>query len=101
VLAGQPTLLAGRAWSTASSGETVVLPAGTRHAYRNRSAETVHMVCHVRPPSSLQEFLEEVAALARDGEISRQGLPRNYGALPEAAALARATARWSRCSFRR
>jgi hypothetical protein len=33
-------------------------------------------------------FLEEVAALARDGKISRQGLPRNYGALPEAAALA-------------
>ncbi|HET8873864.1 MAG TPA: cupin domain-containing protein [Gaiellaceae bacterium] len=88
VLAGEPTFLAGRAWSTASSGETVVVPAGTRHAYRNRGAETVHMVCHVRPPSSLQEFLEEVAALARDGKISRRGLPTSYGALLEAAALA-------------
>jgi quercetin dioxygenase-like cupin family protein len=88
VLAGQPTFLAGRTWSTASPGETVVVPAGTRHAYRNRSDQTVHMVCHVRPPSSLQEFLEDVAALARDGKINSRGLPRNYGALLEATALA-------------
>jgi quercetin dioxygenase-like cupin family protein len=88
VLAGQPILLAGRRWSTASPGETVVVPARTRHAYRNRGDQTVHMVCHVRPPSSLQEFLEDVAALARAGKISRRGLPTSYGALLEAAALA-------------
>jgi quercetin dioxygenase-like cupin family protein len=88
VLAGQPTFLAGRTWSTASPGETVVVPAGTRHAYRNRSDQTVHMVCDVRPPSSLQDFLEGVARLARDGKISPRGLPTSYGALLEAAALA-------------
>ena len=88
VFAGQPSFLAGRTWATASPGETVVVPAGTRHAYRNRGDETVHMVCHVRPPSSLQEFLEAVAALARDGKISRRGLPTSYGALLEAAVIA-------------
>jgi quercetin dioxygenase-like cupin family protein len=88
VLAGQPTFLAARRWTTASPGETVVVPAGTRHAYRNRGEETVHMVCHVRPPSSLQEFLEDVAALARAGKFNRRGLPTSYAALLEAAALA-------------
>jgi hypothetical protein len=63
-------------------------PRDTRHAYRNRGDETAHMVCHVRPPSSLQEFLEDVAALARAGTISRRGLPTSYGALLEAAAIA-------------
>jgi quercetin dioxygenase-like cupin family protein len=54
VLAGRPSLLTGRRWSTASPGETVVVPAGTRHAYRNRGDETVHMVCHVRPPGTVR-----------------------------------------------
>lgn len=88
VLAGQPRFLAGRRWSTSSPGETVVVPAGTRHAYGNRADETAHMVCEVRPPSSLQEFLEEVTALGRDGKISRRGLPTSYSALLEAAAIA-------------
>lgn len=78
VLAWQPSFLAGRKWTMASPGDTVVVPAGLRHAYRNGGDETVHMVCHGRPPSSLQEFLEDVAALARDGKISRRGLPKGY-----------------------
>jgi quercetin dioxygenase-like cupin family protein len=88
VLAGRPSFLAGRRWRTASPGETVVVPPGTRHAYRNRGDETVHMVCHVRPPSSLQEFLEDVAALSRAGKMTRRGLPKSIGALLDAAALA-------------
>ncbi len=88
VLAGSPSFLAGRRWRDAAAGETVVVPAGTRHAYRNRSGETVHMVCHVRPPSTLQEFLEEVAALSRAGKLTRRGLPKGFGALRDALALA-------------
>lgn len=88
VLSGLPSFLAGREWSSASPGETVVVPAGTRHAYRNRSGEEVHMVCHARPPSSLQEFLEEAAALGRAGKITRQAIPKGVGALLEAAEMA-------------
>jgi Cupin domain len=88
VLAGRPSFLAGRSWRTAGAGETVVVPAGTRHAYRNRSDETAHMVCHARPPSTLQEFLEEAAALSRAGKITRRALPKSFGALREALALA-------------
>ena len=62
-------------------GETVVVPAGVRHAYRNRSERPVHMVCHARPPSTLQEFLEDAAALGRAGMITRRTLPKTPGAL--------------------
>jgi quercetin dioxygenase-like cupin family protein len=89
VVSGHPSFLAGRSWRTAAADETVVVPAGMRHAYRNESDEQVHMVCHVRPPSSLQEFLEEAAALARAGKIrTRWALPAGPRALVEAGALA-------------
>jgi hypothetical protein len=48
----------------------------------------VHMVCHARPPSTLQEFLEDAAALSRAGKITRHALPKGIGALREALALA-------------
>jgi len=89
VLAGSPSFLAGRRWRTAAVGETVVVPPGTRHAYRNRGEETAHMVCHARPPSTLQEFLEEAAALSRAGKIAtRWALPTSFGALRGALAMA-------------
>jgi quercetin dioxygenase-like cupin family protein len=89
VLEGNPSFLAGRSWSTAVPGETVVVPAGTRHAYRNRGDATVHMVCHARPPSTLQQFLEETAALSRAGRISRRGFPTGFRALRDGLALAK------------
>jgi quercetin dioxygenase-like cupin family protein len=88
VLEGSPSFLAGRSWSTAAPGETVVAPAGTRHAYRNRGDGTVHMICHARPPSTLQEFLEETATLSRAGKISRRGFPTGFRALRDGLALA-------------
>ena len=88
VLAGQPSFLSGRTWRTAGPGDVVVVPAGMRHAYRNRGSEVAHLTCEARPPSTLQEFLEEVAALSRAGMITRHGLPRRPGTLPRAAALA-------------
>ena len=88
VMSGRPSFLAGRKWRTAAPGETVVVPPGVRHAYRNRGAELAHVVCEARPPSTLQAFLEEAAALSRAGKLTRQGLPKGLGALVEAAALA-------------
>src|SRR4051794_41161062 len=45
VHSGQCDFLAGRRWHTAGPGETVVVPAGTRHAYRNRGDEVAHVIC--------------------------------------------------------
>src|SRR5687768_7548475 len=69
VLAGQPRFLAGRNWRVAGPGETVVVPRGVRHAYRNGGDDVAHIVCEARPPQSLQEFLEEAAALNRSGKL--------------------------------
>src|SRR5215210_7477920 len=54
VRAGRCEFLAGRTWVAAGPGETVVVPPGTRHAFRNRGGEETHVVCEARPPSSLQ-----------------------------------------------
>jgi Cupin domain len=82
MLEGRLSFLAGRKWSSAGPGETVVVPAGVRHAYRNKSDEMAHMVCDVRPPSTLQEFLEDAAALGRAGKLTKRGaFPKGFDAL--------------------
>ena len=88
VISGELSFLAGRKWAKATAGETVLVPAGTRHAYRNSGAEPAHGVCHASPPQTLQEFLEDAAALARDGKITKRGLPRSPGALVQVLRLA-------------
>ena len=88
VLEGRVEFLSGREWSTAGPGETVVVAPGTRHAYRNRGDEPARMVCHARPPSTLQEFLEQIAALSRSGGISSSALPKSPRAALRAVAIA-------------
>ncbi len=87
VVSGRAQLLSGRRWVDAGPGETVVVPPGTRHAYRNRGEETMHFVCTVRPPSTLQAFFEDSVGLARAGAITRLGLPGSPGALLMGAVL--------------
>jgi quercetin dioxygenase-like cupin family protein len=87
VLEGRAELLAGKRWRQAAPGDVVTVPPGVRHAYRNRGDAVAHLRCEARPPSTLQAFLEEVAALNRSGAFTRHGLPRSAGALLEAAAL--------------
>lgn len=90
VLEGTVTFLSGRVWAPVAAGHTAVVPAGTRHAYRNDSAAPAHMVCHVRPPSTLQAFLEDAAALGRAGLTTRRALPKSPRALMIAAVVAEA-----------
>lgn len=88
VLDGELQLLAGREWRTATSGETVVVPPGTRHAYRNRGSETAHAIAWVSPPSQeLEGFLTDAAALGRAGRLTRGGIPKSPRALLQAAVL--------------
>jgi quercetin dioxygenase-like cupin family protein len=85
VLEGRAEFLAGRTWAEAPEA---VVPPGTRHAFRNRSDAPAHIVCEVRPPSTLQEFLESVAGLSRAGAITRAGLPRTPKGAVQAAVVA-------------
>ena len=88
VLSGELSLLSGREWTTAGPGETVVVSPRTRHAYRNTGTEVTHAVCRAAPGLTLQEFLEEAAAMARAGRLTRNGLPRSPRAALQALSLA-------------
>lgn len=88
VHSGHCDFLGGRHWRTAGPGETVVVPAGVRHAYRNRSDETAHVVCEAEPASTLQEFLEAITALGQAGRLTRHALPNSFAALLEAVVIA-------------
>ncbi len=87
VKSGRAEFLSGRRWIEAGPGETVVVPPGTRHAFRNRGTESAHVVCEAEPASSLEEFLTEVAELSRDGVFTRHGVPRGPKAMLKAAVL--------------
>jgi quercetin dioxygenase-like cupin family protein len=87
VLAGRPSFLAGRTWQQAAPGETVVVPPGTRHAFRNKGDEVAHVRCMARPPLQLQGFLEDVAGLSRAGKLMRPGLPKGLGGVLAGAVL--------------
>jgi quercetin dioxygenase-like cupin family protein len=87
VLEGTCELLRGRYWNAYRTGEVVTIPPRTRHAFRNHSNALTRLRADVRPPSTLQEFLLEVAALSRAGKLTRFGVPKPSGLL-EAAVLA-------------
>ena len=98
VLSGNPSFLAGKRWQTASPGETVVVPPGMRHAYRNRGNEVAHVVCEARPPQSLQEFLEEAVALGRDGKLDAPRVAQAPGGAARGRGNGRAPPRHGRAA---
>ena len=88
VLAGEVTFTLGRRKVVKRAGESVVVPPGTRHAYRNTGAVEAHMVTDAEPGLELQAFLEDVAVLSRAGRINRLGMPTSPRAAVEAAVIA-------------
>jgi quercetin dioxygenase-like cupin family protein len=77
VLAGRMEFLAGRRWVGADAGETVVVPPGTRHAYRNPGSVEAHVVCIATPPDpGLEGFLTAAAKLGQAGGITKLGIPK-------------------------
>ncbi|MGI8802229.1 MAG: cupin domain-containing protein [Solirubrobacteraceae bacterium] len=88
VLSGRPEFLAGRRWRSAEPGDTVVVPVGVRHAFRNRGDEVAHIVCHATPPQSLQAFLEDAAGLGRARALTARGIPRSLDAALQGAVMA-------------
>jgi quercetin dioxygenase-like cupin family protein len=85
VLDGEIEFLVGRKWVTT---DEVVVPRGTRHAYRNRSTATAHMITEVTPPLELEAFLTDIAGLAARRRFNRRGMPTSLKAIPELAAVA-------------
>jgi quercetin dioxygenase-like cupin family protein len=88
VLDGRAEFLSGKRWISAAPGETVVVPAGTRHAYRNRGTEVAHVLCVASPADpGLEGFLTDAAALAREGKLTKHGIPTSLTGALQAAVM--------------
>ncbi len=88
VVEGRMEFLAGRRWARADAGETVVVPPGTRHAYRNGGDVVAYTRCVATPPDpGLEGFLTEAAALGRAGRMTRSGVPKGIKGLLAGAVL--------------
>jgi len=88
VVEGRMEFLAGRRWSGADAGETVVVPAGTRHAYRNPGSVVAHVRCIATPPDpALEGFLTDAAVLSRNGRMTKLGIPKGVTGWLQAAVM--------------
>ena len=59
-------------------GQTVVIPARTRHILWNASDEEASMTVWLRPALNTEAALETLFGLARDGKTNKRGLPNIF-----------------------
>ena len=71
----------------AGPGKRVVAEPGVVHAFKNAGEVDALVRVEVDPALGLQAFLEEAAALARQGKYSQRGVPRGVRAATELAEL--------------
>lgn len=60
---------------TFAEGETVTVPAGTPHTWRNPGATELHLTVRFQPGLQTESFLRDLAALGRQGELRPDGTP--------------------------
>jgi quercetin dioxygenase-like cupin family protein len=75
ILDGTVGFRLGRERRFATRGETVVVEAGTAHAFWNTGEGQARFLCEIRPALGFERLLETMFALARDGKTNRRGLP--------------------------
>ena len=61
---------------TAEAGETVVVPAGSVHKFKNGGDGVARARVEVRPALQMAELLETAVRLAEDGRTLPSGMPR-------------------------
>jgi quercetin dioxygenase-like cupin family protein len=75
ILDGTVGFRLGRERRFATRGETVVVDAGTAHAFWNTGEGRARFLCEIRPALGFERLLETMFALARDGKTNSRGLP--------------------------
>lgn len=81
VVEGDVRFTVGRRRMRASAGEHLVVPAGTRHAFKNTGSTPATLRVEVEAGMELEPFLADAAGLARAGAYTRLGLPTSFDAL--------------------
>ena len=56
-------------------GETVTVPHGTGHRFRNVGDQDVHFRAEIRPALQFERLLATMFGLAQDGKTNQKGLP--------------------------
>ena len=75
VLSGTLGMRVGRRKYRLSAGEAVVVPQGAVHRWWNDGDETVRGVLEFRPALDTDSLFETIFGLARDGKVSKKGVP--------------------------
>jgi quercetin dioxygenase-like cupin family protein len=60
----------------AEAGDTVIVPAGRVHKFRNGGDEPAQVRVQVVPALDMEELFETTVALAREGNTNRKGMPK-------------------------
>ena len=87
VVSGEVEFRIGRTRRRAGPGDRVVAEPGVVHAFKNSGGVDALVRVEVQPALRLQRFLEEAAALARQGKYTKRGVPRGLRAAAELAEL--------------
>jgi len=58
-------------------GQDIVLPVRVKHQWWNAGRDELYMRVEVVPARQLEVVIEAVSAMARDGEVRANGMPRN------------------------
>ena len=66
---GSMEVLISGSWSTLEAGQSAMVPAGTPHAFRNRSDTTVRFLNEHRPALRFEEYFRAVHHLSEAGKI--------------------------------
>jgi quercetin dioxygenase-like cupin family protein len=85
VVEGEFTFTVEREKRSAGPGERVVVEPGVRHNFEVTGPEVAFARVEVEPGLDQQGFLEDGAALNRSGRFTRNGIPKSFRAMVEAA----------------
>jgi hypothetical protein len=58
-------------WSSVQAGETVTVPAGVPHTFRNASDKPVRAVTRIQPAGRSEAFFRDMHRLIHEGKIRR------------------------------
>ncbi len=75
VLDGEGEFVVGRRRQRVSPGDTLTVPAGRPHAFRETADRGARLVAELRPALDTEEVFAELFALGRAGKVNRLGAP--------------------------
>jgi quercetin dioxygenase-like cupin family protein len=76
VLTGRLDVVVEGRWRTLATGDSVSVPVGALHTFKNRSGETVRVRNHHRPAMRFEEFIERTCRTLRAAGVKRKRDPR-------------------------